>query len=464
MSQGSQSIPYSSGLPVFRIEFGTPAHIQRQDRLLRLVFWGIVLCVFSFWWFRVLESWVVIVVAVLTARIITQYVRHLPPTWDATVDRYRDHINGIGSVWKKAIAGTSYGSTGVVAFMVAARMLAVAAYLGMLPHSRELIAIALRARVSVGDLLVMQYVYEACACCTAVVYECSGHCVHLRTLDWEMPFDLRPVTFVIEGHLHGRHVFTAASWPAYVGVLTALKMRPQSRDGSSLGQTVAPSGAFSVSTNFRIGGQAYKHNFAMFLLGGYTIGNLLRTCVLNDDSYQAAVERVCSEWLIAPAYITVVSGTAVQAIQVTRSRLRHLHPVELKDDGTIDDDDDSNDVWDHSGDQVRIVRRNIRSAVPWIIQANIDHWHKFPDFMHSLPRQALASKHLRTLRTDLLAEARSRGWALLSQPPIYNSKSIYGAVIIPAVGEFDCRIGQPLPQLGVGENHKVGVALHKLTL
>ena len=414
------------------------------------------------WKTRCLSGWSSVALAVLT-RLGTQRCRRLPNTWDETVDYFHAHISGIGPVWKSAIRSTSYGSAGVAAFVVSAHILAFSAHLGLLQHSLEVISIAKRARVFVGDLLVMQYVYEACACCTAIVTRMpSGGCMHLRTMDWEMPFNLRPVTFVVKGFVDDVHVFSATTWPAYVGFLTGVRMNTHraasstteatSSEGESCIRRSGAAGAFSLSTNFRLGGQGYKHNFVMFMVGGATIGNLLRDCLLEESTYDAAVARLMSTWLIAPAYVTIACGVTSRAIQITRSRMQHLHPLSLMgprgstgQKQVLFTQVAEEDVWQHDGcGNVRIHHKFIARHASAIVQANIDHWQKFPDFMTSLSRQSTAQrllsnpeKVLSTDRQDLI----EYGWEILSQHPIFNSKTIYAAVMIPAEGLYQCRIG-----------------------
>lgn len=462
---------YNSSVPTFKVHFPSRrANATALEYTISAVFWGTVVVSLLAWTTGCLSGWSSVALAAL-ARLGTQRCRRLPNTWDATVDYFRAHISGIGPVWKAAIRSTSYGSAGAAAFVVSAHVLAFCAHLGLLQHSLEVIAIAKRARVFVGDLLVMQYVYEACACCTAIVMTTpSGACMHLRTMDWEMPFNLRPVTFVVEGFVDGVHVFSATTWPAYVGFLTGVRLNTHRHSGSGGASTIelpcpegdtyhhrsGARGAFSLSTNFRLGGQGYKHNFVMFLAGGATIGNLLRACLLEDSTYDAAVARLTRAWLISPAYITVACGSTSRAMQITRSRMRQLHPLTLKVMGQRGNSAQQKkvqftqiaeeDIWHHDEcGNVRIHHKVIARHASVIVQANIDHWQKFPDFMTSLSRQSTAQRLLSNPKvccpTTDFEDWIDYGWEILSQHPIFNSKTIYAAVMVPAEGLYQCRVG-----------------------
>jgi hypothetical protein len=413
-------------VPVFRIDLDCdPANLWR-DRLLSIAFAALSAATCAAYATGLLSSLFLATLLVVLWRLTTERCRPLPHRWDATVDCFLDHIRGIGRVWKAAIIRTSYGQTGVLCFVVAAYLLTALVHLGIVRHSRELLALARRARTPVGDLVVMQYVYEACACCTAVVYtDQAGECWHARSMDWEMPFELRPVTFVVEAFRHGTHVFTATTWPAYVGVLTGMRMdaAPPARRRGDSHRRLSTGGAYSLSTNFRLGGQGYRYNFLMFLAGGWTIGNLLRHALERDDSFEAAERRLTRSWLIAPAFITLASGRGAHATQITRERMRALHPLRLKHDGaeaggrsrTVGGaansssveapPGDDNVTWgrDHHGNVV-LHDACIQTQTACIAQANIDHWQRFPDFMSSLAR--------RTLATTIVAAGSTQGRGL----------------------------------------------------
>jgi len=72
-----------------------------------------------------------------------------------------------------------------------------------IPYRREIVGIGRTAGISVGKILLVQYVYEFVSACTSVVVRDAtlGHPVHLRVMDWEMPgMDLKKlvceITFV----------------------------------------------------------------------------------------------------------------------------------------------------------------------------------------------------------------------------------------------------------------------------
>lgn len=232
-TETTKCTPFINDVRVFKIELGQDSWTINREKQVFFTFWSTSVILFVCWAFLGYISLAMFLALIFVFRLVSQSCRPVPSYWDETVDQYRQHIRSIGVVWQTAIGRTSWGYTGVIIFVMAGKMLTLCVHLGLLRHSREILALAQRAQTSIGDLVVMQYVYEACACCTAVVFLVNKQnqkqqqktCVHLRCMDWEMPFELRPVTFVIEAHIHGRHIFTATTWPAYVGVLTGIRMK-----------------------------------------------------------------------------------------------------------------------------------------------------------------------------------------------------------------------------------------------
>ena len=87
--------------------------------------------------------------------------------------------------------------------------------------------------ISPGKILVMQYVYEAATYCTSVVLNTKIP-IHLRTMDWDMGFDMRPFTIQVDFVRRGVVLYRAVTWTGYFGILTAQKPN-----------------RFSVSVNYR---------------------------------------------------------------------------------------------------------------------------------------------------------------------------------------------------------------------
>ena len=81
--------------------------------------------------------------------------------------------------------------------------------------------------------------FKSTAACTSVVVDSgpAGVPVHVRTMDWNMLFDLRPMIVNVEFWEHDRFAFAATTWAGFVGIFTGMRA-----DG------------FSISVNYRLCG------------------------------------------------------------------------------------------------------------------------------------------------------------------------------------------------------------------
>lgn len=60
-------------------------------------------------------------------------------------------------------------------------------FLGRVCYSLEMKAVAERAGMDLGRLMLLQHIYEASACCTSIVVEAEGgRPMHIRCMDWEV--------------------------------------------------------------------------------------------------------------------------------------------------------------------------------------------------------------------------------------------------------------------------------------
>ena len=143
------------------------------------------------------------------------------------------------------------GDTVVRVLMVIAGLLV---WLGLLPHSGELRGLSRCSGVPVGKLALVQLVYEATSACTSVVVQSSscGAPVHVRTMDWNMPFDLRAFTIEVEFVRGARPLFVATTWAGFVGIYTGLRIGQPGGEGEN------KDGGFSLSVNYRLCGNSVR--------------------------------------------------------------------------------------------------------------------------------------------------------------------------------------------------------------
>lgn len=247
-----------------------------------------------------------------------------------------------------------------------------------------------------------------------------GHVLHMRTMDWEMAFDLRAHTIDVEFYDERGPVCVATTWPGYVGILTGMRLPSQHRTVSD---------AYAISLNTRVCKDGFVANFVSYLLGGWPAGNLMRRVLMSCQTYDDAVRDLRSTRLIAPCFITV--STASRAVQLSRSR---------------------------TGDTQALV---LSPRFPIIVQANLPHWVRWPDLELSLARRAKGRQLL--LQHSPLPEPGeelwSRCWNILSVTPIYNASTLHATVMCPRTQFFQSR---PAALIADNINPKLGNFLRNL--
>lgn len=265
-------------------------------------------------------------------------------------------------------------------------------WLGLFPHAAELRGLAHSAGVTVGRLAVIQLVYEATSACTSVVVDSSsaGAPVHVRTMDWNMPFDLRPMTINVEFWERDRFVFAATTWAGFVGIFTGMRA-----DG------------FSVSVNYRLCGGSVLRNLAMIPLLAWPVSTFVRHVLTHAASFEEARAMIDRVWLLAPCYIIIAGNSPGEACLFTRRRCGHEQPRTLHEHGAI-------------------------------VQCNTDHWECDPlvDVLESAERRGAAAEMVERLGRARLGPtgALPGFWNFLHTAPIENDITVYATVMVPARG------------------------------
>eukprot|EP00658_Telonema_sp_P-2_P060567 TRINITY_DN4945_c0_g1_i2.p1 TRINITY_DN4945_c0_g1~~TRINITY_DN4945_c0_g1_i2.p1 ORF type:complete len:446 (+),score=79.55 TRINITY_DN4945_c0_g1_i2:253-1590(+) len=281
----------------------------------------------------------------------------------------------------------------------------------------EVIVMSQQTGVSVGCLGFMQFVYEWAAGCTSIVLtdqEGSGRLLHLRTMDWRMPFDLSPLTVQVRFLRNGEVVYRATTWAGYTGVLTGMVPR-------------RTSGGYSVAINFRgqaaVGaGSANRIGQLVYSLvsGGALVGQLVRSVLETGDQHlDQAITRFETSPLLAPCYITLVGANPHQAVVLTRGRL---------------------DCEARSGH--RLIQTNMDDPTLLAQQGR-----RVVDVMNSLTRIRAGREIVK--EGDGLVETMEGGgegwikvWELLGDKRITHGSTIYGSVMCAYHGWYSTRVNR----------------------
>lgn len=230
------------------------------------------------------------------------------------------HVHQLPAVLKLLEATLGGGFVKEVASLAYAAL----AMSGKINLGHELEGIAKASGIPVGTVAVLQLAYEVFAACTSIVVEVKGRELGLDGDDAEnelIPFHIRTVDgpleklsnmtcevdFVRQGHV----VFSATTWPGYVGVLTGV--RP---------------GAFSVSVNRRyMDGSSIRGTERELILNMFKcmseacpVSFLVRDVLERASTYFEAITSLQVANLSTPAYITVAGAVAGEGTVITRAR------------------------------------------------------------------------------------------------------------------------------------------------
>lgn len=260
-------------------------------------------------------------------------------------------------------------------------------------------------------------------------------------MDWELPA-LQELTIEVDFVRGGHTVFTATTWPGYVGVLTGVK-----------------AGGFSVSVNYRRTPEGNESmlkqvakNMMLGLAGSWPVSFIVREVLEQDADFDTAVASLKVSDLMAPTYITVAGIRPGQGIVITRSRTDTAVPAIRPDGGGRVAEGGDADVASASAGGGRPV--SDKETPLWglatngpIVQANMDYWrddamaagledHGWQDICSSRVRRVAARAAIReagpgVTPTDL--------WLLLSTPPCLAHDTVYTVAMCAATGHVCTR-------------------------
>lgn len=264
------------------------------------------------------------------------------------------------------------------------------------PYNMEMVGVALTAKVSVGEVVLGNTIYEVKAfghggnkACTSIVAEAvNGTIYHGRNLDFMFNDVLRNVTIIVDYQQNGTTIYTGTTFAGYVGLLSGQK----------------PNG-FTVTLNERDTGDWWMNALEAIIAGTRGIAGFhIRDALADPNSdFESALEYLAYKPLIAPCYLIIGGLSARQGAVITRDRLSAL------------------DIW----------RINAFDGRWFLVETNYDHWNPPPT---SDDRRDPAIKAMnQTGRENLSGESL---FNVLSVPPVLNSGTVYTVVMSAAIPEL----------------------------
>jgi hypothetical protein len=274
----------------------------------------------------------------------------------------------------------------------ALKMLEIAAKVGWVYESEELIALSEMSGIELGKLIAMQLLYEASATCTSIIIQGKEFPIHIRTMDWELDL-LKSLTIEIDFRKNNKHLFLATSWVGYIGILTAMK-----------------TGKFSVSIKYRnTEDGTMLHNLFQLLFYSWPTSFLLRETMTIASTYEV-VSILTNSSLIAPCYFTICGTKKGEGVVLSRDRKSSQNPNTIEKYG-------------------------------FVVQTNMDHWEKEKNsnILDSGERRKLAMNCLE----QVTCPTYNYLWSLMGTKPINNEETIYTTIMSAGNGTYETRVETP---------------------
>jgi len=249
--------------------------------------------------------------------------------------------------------------------------------------------------ISYGWISLLNIGYEVSDACTSIVAQTpDGKIYHARNLDfWDgMGFtdSLKEMAFQVEFQKGGETQFYATTFSGFVGILSGMKPN-----------------AFSVTIDTRFYPQGVSQMFyeiiaAIVEKNASLVTFLSREVFQNENSFNAAVENLSGDTLIADVYYIVAGVSAGEGAVISRNRMN------------------ATDVW------------MLDAPTRWFeVETNYDHWEQPPWFDD---RVKPANTAMNTMgRTDLTLEGM---FNVLSVKPVLNMQTTYSILACPADGTY----------------------------
>jgi len=309
--------------------------------------------------------------------------------WEPVIRDYRQRIKGIYDHLEAQ-------QSGLLSTLISGAI-SLGSNFNMVLHEAEIQSIAKACDIPFGKLVILQIMYELCACCSSLVFTIGDKPVHVRTMDWALE-ELKDLTIMVEFTHHNKVIYKAVTWAGYVGVMTAVKP-----------------GVASVSLNYREGKGEIMKNLRNLVAGRWPAGYLIRYVMENPFSCASLIEVLKTYQLVAPCYFIVAGTEADQCADIVRDRDGgQLYRMKAKPDGKI-------------------------------IQTNIDleAGDGASNILMSRERQAKAREVIMAIQEEDQDLGIVDLFARFTVSPIVNEITIYMAIMSPQSGELACRIYTP---------------------
>ncbi|XP_065918990.1 N-acylethanolamine-hydrolyzing acid amidase-like [Dysidea avara] len=252
------------------------------------------------------------------------------------------------------------------------------------PYAAEILGIGQRSKTSVGEIAILNILYDLLAGCTSIVAEDEeGRIYHARNLDYQLTQILQNITLVANFQRGGRTVYTGTTYAGYTGLLTG--QRPY---------------VFSVSLDQRDAGKHWMNAATALLAKNASIVSfLIRNTLENVQSYKEALDILSHTTFIAPSYIIIAGTKSGEGAVITRDRIT------------------ARDVW------------TLDPPERWfLVETNYDHWEPPPK---DDDRRDPANQHMNKIGRQNIS--LDELFSVLKTPPVLNNSTTYTTLMCAAV-------------------------------
>ncbi|XP_007895206.2 N-acylethanolamine-hydrolyzing acid amidase [Callorhinchus milii] len=251
------------------------------------------------------------------------------------------------------------------------------------PYSAELRGVCKAIGISIGEGILLNFVYEATAFCTSIVaQDTKGNIYHGRNLDYSFGESLRKLIVELQFEANGQIIYTGTTAVGYLGLWTG--QRPNK---------------FTISGNERDKGHWWRNAIAAFWKRSSPVSWLIRDTLLEAENFEAAKWKLAKSPIIADVYYILGGVNPNEGVVITRNR-----------DGPVD-------IWP----LMTVIKQWYR------VETNYDHWTTPPP---SCDRRTPAIKALNATGQDKIN--LDTLFHVLSVNRTLNNSTIYTTVMSAA--------------------------------
>jgi hypothetical protein len=262
-------------------------------------------------------------------------------------------------------------------------------------YGQEIKGCASQLGIDYGWLALFNLGYEATDDCTSIVAQTnSGKIYHGRNMDFGVGMgfteSLREMLIQVDFQKGGKTVYHTTGFAGYAGALSALKPNAFS---ITIDTRFYPEGMYEVF---------YQLIAAITEKNASLVSFLSRSVVNNENDFNAALNNLVNDPLIADVYYIVAGVSAGEGAVISRNRTT------------------GSDVW------------MLNAPSRWFeVETNYDHWTQAPwyDDRVDPANKAMTAMGRNSLSLDGL-------FKVLSVKPVLNLQTVYTILACPADGTF----------------------------